>query len=363
MVVMKNLLLFVFLFPALCSAQQKLTIEGKVNGLKDGSPVILMDANKQPQDTLASAVVRNGVFNMSAELKEPKLANLQLSEGKSLLLFLDNSRVRIAGDISAFPKLKVSGSPTHKDFREFQAMFNPLFDRFVKLNQQMQMQGRTDSLDRKSQMILDTIQKSIDRYIAKHKASPVSAFLLAATLQLKDDILLAEMRLNRLKPKAVQNMYGIYLKQTIADIKLTAVGSPAQDFIQPDTSGNPVSLSSFRGKYVLVDFWASWCGPCRQENPNVVSNFNRFKEKNFTVLGVSLDRPGQKDKWLQAIYTDQLAWTHVSDLQFWNNAVAKQYKIESIPQNFLIGPDGKIVAKNLRGPALQAKLCEVLGCN
>jgi peroxiredoxin len=135
------------------------------------------------------------------------------------------------------------------------------------------------------------------------------------------------------------------------------------DFIQPDTSGNPVALSSFRGKYVLVDFWASWCAPCRQENPNVVSNYNKFREKNFTVLGVSLDRPGQKDKWLQAIHLDGLAWTHVSDLQFWNNAVARQYKIESIPQNFLIGPDGRIVAKNLRGQALEAKLCEVLGCN
>ena len=125
----------------------------------------------------------------------------------------------------------------------------------------------------------------------------------------------------------------------------------------------PVALSSFRGKYVLVDFWASWCGPCRQENPNVVETFNKFNTKNFTVLGVSLDRPGQKSKWIDAIHEDKLTWTHVSDLKFWDNEVAKLYKVQSIPQNILLDPDGKIIAKNLRGPALEAKLCEILGCN
>jgi peroxiredoxin len=164
-----------------------------------------------------------------------------------------------------------------------------------------------------------------------------------------------------LSPDVQDGFFGKYLQEQIANGKIGAIGSEAIDFTQNDTTGKPVTLSSFKGKYVLVDFWASWCHPCRLENPNVVATYNKFKSKNFTIISVSLDKA--RDPWIEAIKQDNLRWTHVSDLKFWNNDIAIKYKITSIPQNFLIDPSGKIVAKNLRGPDLESKLCELIGCN
>jgi peroxiredoxin len=136
------------------------------------------------------------------------------------------------------------------------------------------------------------------------------------------------------------------------------VGKEAPDFELPDVNGKPFSLKSLRGKYVLVDFWASWCKPCRNENPNVVSAYQQFKDKNFTILGVSLDK--EKEGWVKAIADDQLTWSHVSDLKFWDSKVVPLYGIEGIPFNVLLDPEGKVIAKDLRGSELHAKLNEVL---
>jgi peroxiredoxin len=158
-------------------------------------------------------------------------------------------------------------------------------------------------------------------------------------------------------PEHLKNLPSAKLmKDRIEKAKKTDIGQYAIPFTQKDTAGIEVSLASFKGKYVLIDFWASWCGPCRQENPNVVKAFQKYQDKGFTILGVSLDQPTAKDKWLKAIYDDQLTWTHVSDLKYWNNEVAKAYGIQAIPQNYLLDREGKIIGKNLRGENLQTTL-------
>ena len=390
---MIKLMLLVGLLPFFAIAQTKpatgnsqkavengFTITGEITGLTKGTSVKLVNANTNVEitNTLVeeksivskvdgkSVTTTKSIFVLKGTMPEPDLCFLTVGDSKPYNIYTENSKITITGSNSDASKWEVKGSASHTDFKQFESTFTPLagaLNSTANSINSMVPGPQRDSLMNIYNAFQQGIQDKLDEFVNAKKSSYVTPFVLLVMMNFNSDPIVAEARFNKLDPAVKSSNLGNMLATQIADAKVGAVGTVAMEFSQPDTLGNNVALSSFRGKYVLIDFWASWCGPCRAENPTVVHNYNKFRNKNFTVLGVSLDKPGQKEKWIEAIHEDNLTWTQVSDLQHWNNAAARLYKVTGIPQNFLLDPNGKIIAKNLRGAALEAKLCEIFGCN
>ncbi|MBM3444020.1 MAG: AhpC/TSA family protein [Bacteroidetes bacterium] len=360
---MKKLLTLFFLFLTSFSfsqAEKTFSVKGQIEGMPDKTEISLKGEGMD-EEPLFTVLSTGNEFEVTTKLQSPGLYQLTAKgTNQKLAIFLDGSSVVIKGTWSTFQQSTVTGSASHNDYIAFNTEFNPLFSKLSSIAQLLN-KGEKDengTLRKSYADIVTDVNDKVDSYIASHRESPVSSLVILVVMQLSDDPSVIEKRYAAIAETAKNNYFGKMVQQLIEEAKFAAVGTEAPDFVQQDQNGKGIKLSSFRGKYVLIDFWASWCGPCRQENPNVVNAFKKYKEKNFTVLGVSLDR--SKDPWLKAIADDGLTWTQVSDLKFWNNAVAVQYKVQSIPQNLLIDPNGIIVAKNLRGEQLQSKLAALL---
>ncbi|AXY77449.1 AhpC/TSA family protein [Paraflavitalea soli] len=360
------------------SYAQQFTIKGSV--AQAGEPIewVYISYAVNGDRKSDSVQVKDGQYTFSGQLTSATMANLRVkypagSESAKrrpmqrdfATVFLQSGDITI-NSVDSFSNLVVTGSKAHEEFVKLGDQTKPFNDRRRELSKaysEANKAGKKEEaakLDAEIDAVYDEMNDKVyGSYVKANPKSPVAfyAFQQFAGYDIKPEK--AEPVFNLL-PKEVQgSKAGKEMKERIEIAKKTGVGRFAMDFTQNDTLGNPVHLSSFKGKYVLIDFWASWCGPCRMENPNVVAAFNKYKEKGFHVLGVSLDQPTAKEKWIKAIHDDKLTWTHVSDLQFWKNAVAVQYGIQAIPQNFLLDPQGKIIGKNLRGEDLQKKLAEL----
>lgn len=367
---------FIYLFIAAaliaaCSSAPKAphyNITGKITGA-DSITFVLQKIVAKKTVKLDSAMVLKGEFIMkNGAVEYPEWVTLIAKDKRAYFQFyLENADINITGSMDSLNKAKVTGSKTQDEFVAYQKSLAPFDEKSSALNEEYKAAKAADDkaklaeLEKKDETNYNEQNAYIKDYIKSHPASFIVPDLikpLSYEMEAND----LDMMVNALDTSVAKVSFIIDLKKRIEVMKLVTVGHMAPDFTLNDVNDKPLALSSKIGKskLLLIDFWASWCPPCRAENPNVVKVWKEYNKKGFDVFGVSLDRPGQKENWLKAIKDDQLTWTHVSDLQYWACAAAKLYAVNSIPANFLLDDKGTIIARNLRGDDLAAKVKELL---
>ena len=313
------------------------TITGNIANIPDGT-IYLMKAGDYLGYTFEkvdSAKIINGRFNLPGRIGFPEMYYLTTKDNQSISFFNENSEINIEGDIENLKNVTISGSTTHTELMRIQEQIDSL-------------QSYTDK------------REYINSFMTKNKKSFLNPHLiltyifnLATYEELKDFYYLMDSSLN-------QHRYTKRIKNQLDVLKAVQIGQIAPDFIEKDTVGNDVSLSSYRGSYVLIDFWASWCGPCRKENPGMVELYNELKAKNmdFEIIGVAGDFV--EDRWKKAIIKDKLPWVNISDIKGFDGKALKTYGIKSIPNTVLLDKEGKIIEKGLTGEELRIKIREII---
>lgn len=367
----KIIALLILQIPFLIYAQEKFQLKGEIRNLKEEKSIYLVHIADNTEH-IDSTLVKNGEFEFNIKLKQPSIAILLLNHSGNVLkdqgpkdllrFFIEPGNAVLKTQDSIF-SAKITGLNILKDHEAFKAATKTIEDKLIDLNKEFTR--LSDEKKAKENVVKDFQERylgfitdrkiALTEFIKSHPQSYISLYSLNSDLA-TDDMNVPQIQslYESLSPVLKENPLAATLRSKIDMAKVTGIGVLATDFEAKTPEGINIKLSSYKGQYVLLDFWASWCGPCRQENPNVVNAYEKFKDKDFTVLGVSIDQ--NADAWKKAVKADGLVWTQLIDT---TNEIAKTYGIDAIPKNFLIDPSGKIIAKNLRGYALEDKLKEV----
>jgi peroxiredoxin len=366
-------LLFLFVIAALlgsCTSKKepRYVIKGSVAGA-DSVTFYLQKRVSGKYVKLDSAVAVKGQFTITGgKVEYPDMVVLMAKNSRfGVSFFLENSEMTLTGKLDSLYLAKIAGSKTQDEYDSLQKKIEPVNKKYsdlykiYKAADEAGNKTRTDSIEK----VFDALQKEITQLEKEFvKTNPKSFVAPTIVRGLSYEMEPAEIEglIGGLDTTVAKTQVVKDLLARTAIMKTVAIGQKAPDFTLNTPDDKPVSLYSKVGKsrLLLVDFWASWCGPCRQENPNVVKVWKEFNKKGFDVFGVSLDRPGAKNEWVGAIKSDQLTWTHVSDLKYWECAAAKLYAVNAIPANFLLDENGIIIGKNLRGEELATKVKQLL---
>lgn len=348
------------------------TAKGVINGLRSYIKIVDGTRNEILIDT---AIVMNEVFTFRGEIKNPAIRVLSINSIKGILPFvLEPGRITIEINKDSIFTSKISGTDNNKNYNLFKSAYGKQNNAILKLRKEVAKarqennQAELNVLKIKNIEMVDALSNMVHDFIEERPDSDLSLLLLQNQLigsnqnleRIKENMatlkdVISRNSNNKLIGQKIETF--INIKETQANLE---IGKIAPNFTAPMADGELLSLNDIKGKATIIDFWASWCKPCRLENPNVVRVYEKYHDKGLEIISISLDKKGQKERWLKAIEDDNMDWHHVSSLKFWNEPVAKMYSISSIPATFILDKNGKIVAKRLRGSALEQKISELL---